>query len=399
MDYVRNPGETEEEFIYRVCSLKDQIGTWRDVADILNEKLEHGYTESAYRKKYQTFANMFDKCRQSNSSDAQLLADIEQTREELRKERMKLQTLNLERNRLDRAEARQELYYEYIGSAVQSLDVPKFERLIDDGGIHNDYVLCIADCHYGAKFKTPYNEYSQTIFTERLGKLLHRTIDFIEDKKLNNITVIGLGDDIQGLLRMTDLQLNDSSVVKCIVEYSRYMAQFLSELSKYCYVYYYHCPTANHTQNRVLSAKANELATEDMEYIIGNYISDLLQDNVRVDVNLADNGAEIIQVPIYNFNVIACHGHRIKSTEAALRDYSDMSGKMVDYVIMGHQHGSKEITCNIRGGYNTEVLVAPSFIGSDPYSESLYKGSKSACKIFGFDRKDGHTETYNLILN
>ena len=399
MDYIRNPGESEEEFIYRVCSLKDQIGTWEDVANILNEKLEHGYTESAYRKKFQAFSNMMNKCYPNQSSDAKLIADMEQTRAELRKERMKLQTLNMERNRLDRAEARQELYYEYIGSAIQALEVPKLQRIVDGDSAHNDYVLCVADCHYGAKFKTPYNEYSPVIFTERLGRLLHRTIDFIEEKGLNNLTVVGLGDDIQGLLRMTDLQLNDSAVVKCIVEYSRYMAQFLSELSKHCYVYYYHCPTANHTQNRVLSAKANELASEDMEYIIGNYISDLLRDNSRVDVNLAEDGAEVIQIPIYDFNVVACHGHRVKSTEVALRDFSDLSGKMVDYVIMGHQHGSKEITLNIRGGYNTEVLVAPSFIGSDPYSESLYKGSHAACKVFGFDRKYGHTETYNFILD
>ncbi len=400
MQYYRNPGETEEEFIYRVCSLKDEIGTWADVADILNDALQHRYTESAYRKKYQSFAKMMDTCYGKTDTEAKYLADMERTKNELRKERMKLQTLNLERNRLDRAEARQELYYEYIGSVVQALDVPEFEG--EDYGVeicNMDYVLAIADCHYGATFKTPFNEYSPTIFKQRLGRLLGKTIAFIQDRGLKNITVVGLGDDVQGLLRMTDLQLNDSSVVKAVVEYSRYLADFLRELSKYCYVYYYHCPTANHSQLRLLNAKANEFAAEDMEYIIGNYISDLLRENPRCEVGLSDENSEYIKVPVHDFNVVAMHGHRIKNTESAIRDFSDLTGEQVDYLLMGHQHGSKELTCNVRNGYNTEILVAPSFIGSDPYSESLYKGSKPACKVFGFDRKDGHTETYNFILN
>ena len=35
---------------------------------------------------------------------------------------------------------------------------------------------------------------------------------------------------------------------------------------------YYHTPSANHTQIRVLNAKASELADEDLEYLMGNYI-------------------------------------------------------------------------------------------------------------------------------
>lgn len=399
MQYNRNPGESEEEFIYRVCSLKDEIGTWEDVASILNDVLQHRYTESAYRKKYQSFSKMMDTCYGKTDTEAKYLADIEIQKRELRKERMKLQTLNMERNRLDRAEARQELYYEYIGSVVKALEPPEFEEIHNNTSVNMDYVLTIADCHYGATFKTLYNEYSPEIFKKRLGKLLNKTINFVNQNSLQFITVIGLGDDIQGILRMTDLQINDSGIVRSVVEYSRYLVEFLNELSRYCYVYYYHTGTANHTQIRVLNAKANEFATEDVEYIIGNYIADLCHNNDRVQVFLpVYNNAEAIKISIHDFNVVAMHGHRIKNTESVIRDISDVCGEMVDYVIMGHQHGSKELTCNIRGSYNTEILIAPSFVGSDPYSETLFKGSKPACKIFGFDREDGHTETYNLIL-
>ena len=53
MIITRNAGETDEQLIYRVCSLKDSIGTWQDVADIINNIIGKEYDESVYRKKYQ----------------------------------------------------------------------------------------------------------------------------------------------------------------------------------------------------------------------------------------------------------------------------------------------------------------------------------------------------------
>lgn len=41
-------GELEEEYIYRICSLKDVIGTWNDVAVLLNNELGYEFKESKY---------------------------------------------------------------------------------------------------------------------------------------------------------------------------------------------------------------------------------------------------------------------------------------------------------------------------------------------------------------
>ena len=51
--YRRFDGETDEELIYRVTGDKDKIGSWQDVADILNELLGTEYTESKFRKQRQ----------------------------------------------------------------------------------------------------------------------------------------------------------------------------------------------------------------------------------------------------------------------------------------------------------------------------------------------------------
>lgn len=397
--YARLDGETDEQLIYRVCNDKQIIGTWQDVADILNKLLNKEYTESAYRKMYQSFNKTFFANKNKIFNNDEYLSKVNDTEQKIRKERIKLQTANIERNRLDRAEARREMYYEYISDVVSKLNIPDFEPLIDTRLNENEYIICISDLHYGATFKSVNNEYSPQICKERLEILLGDLIQFIDEKRIQHVRIVNLGDTIQGLLRLSDLKANDSSVVKAVVEASQMIAKFLNALSKYTMIDYYHVPTANHTQIRVLGAKASELADEDFEYIIAHYINDLLSANNRITVHIADDGSDYIDIDLYDYNVIATHGHQIRNMNSAIKDVSMLKSEIIDFLFMGHFHSStssigSEHMCN-----DTEVLVCPSFIGSDPYSDLLLKGSKAAVKIYGFDEIFGHTETYKIVLN
>lgn len=58
VDVKRRSDETEDEYIYRICSVKDDIGSWNEVSDILNDALGYDYDESRYRKMYQSFMRM-----------------------------------------------------------------------------------------------------------------------------------------------------------------------------------------------------------------------------------------------------------------------------------------------------------------------------------------------------
>ena len=44
--YQRYENESPEELIFRICSHKDEIGTWSDVGRVLNELLGENYTSS-----------------------------------------------------------------------------------------------------------------------------------------------------------------------------------------------------------------------------------------------------------------------------------------------------------------------------------------------------------------
>lgn len=318
---------------------------------------------------------------------------------DMRKERIKLQTANIERTRVDRNVSRQEMYYEYVGSVCTALPLPEFQPLHDSVENESEYILSIADVHYGAKFKSENNEYSTEIAKERIEILSAYVIGFIKNHKIKKLHVALLGDTVQGILRVSDLRINDSTVVKATVEISRLIALFLRELSVYTNIEYYHTPSANHTQLRPLGTKASEIADEDLEYLIGNYIKDLCAGNERISVHLAEEGKQYIQIPIMGNEVIAMHGHQLKNIENSIRDLSMMRRSFIDYLLLGHFHSGKEIS-SFEGCCNdTEILVSPSFVGSDPYSDSLMKGSKAAVKLYGFDSTYGHTETYKFILN
>lgn len=215
---------------------------------------------------------------------------------------------------------------------------------------------------------------------------------------MSKIKILCLGDSLQGILRLSDLRLNESSVVEATVFVSRMISQYLSSLSQYCAVEYYHVPTSNHSQTRPLGTKSSEIASEDIEFVISNYIKDVLVNNERITVNL-NSGKEYINVPILDYEVIAMHGHQLKSVANALRDMSQLHRTFYDFLFCAHFHGGNEMVVGESIVCDTEVLVCPSFIGSDPYSDSLCKGSKAACKIFGFDYYKGHTETYKILLN
>ena len=226
-----------------------------------------------------------------------------------------------------------------------------------------------------------------------------QVIDFVQKHNVTKLNIVSLGDLVQGILRVSDLKINDSTVVKATVEISRLIALFLSELSIYINIEYYHTPSANHSQLRPLGTKASEIADEDLEYLIGNYIKDLCSGNERITVHLADEGKQYIEIPIMGNEIIAMHGHQLKNIENSIRDLSMLRRSFIDYLILGHFHSGKEIP-SFEGCCNdTEILVSPSFVGSDPYSDSIMKGSKSSVKIYGFSDIYGHIETYKFILN
>ena len=327
--------------------------------------------------------------------DNDIIKEIETKKEELIKERMKLQTTKIEYNRNLRKDSRFEMFYENINDARDRLPMPVFEELICEEQ-EGEYVLALADIHYGAFFESINNSYSREEVQRRFGKLIAKLKVLIHKNEINKLNIIELGDTIQGMLRLSDVKLNDIPVVDSVVEVSRLIATFLNELSRYTEITYRQVMASNHSQNRYLGTKANEMPNEDMERVIGNYIKDLVANNPRVEVVLSERDYDSFE--LCGQKILTLHGHQIKNINNAIRDYSMLHRTFYDICFVAHFHGGKQMSV-AEGNGNTEIVVCPSFIGSDPYSDSLKIGSKGMCRLFKIEENQGITEQYTIILN
>ena len=394
--FKKYEGESDEDCIYRICAMKEELGyTWPEMAEILNDALQKSYSDSKYRKDYTAF------CKYSKNEAEHTVSCTCGDAMEIAKERQKLYATKVENARILRQKSRQELFYENIAYSIKTLPIPEYDcnNLSAVGSREHEYVLTIADLQAGAKFDIDCNSYSLEECAKRFKVLLGEVTDFVFSHAINKLHVVELGDTIQNILRISDLQLNETSVVNATVTVARLIAEFLNDLSAVCEVEYYHTPTSNHSQIRPIGTKASELANEDIEFVIGNYIQDVLRNNNRINVNL-NFGYDHIEIPIFNYNILALHGHTIKNLETALRDLSVKHRKLIDYVFVGHYHTGKVIPGNAHNGHDTELLMSPSFQGADPYAyNKLGLSSKAACKIFKFDSVHGCVGQEKFILN
>lgn len=400
-EFKRLDNENYHQYIWRMDGLvqSGKYKNWKEITPFVNREL-FGDDESLYRdesayRKAAKYARDFYEANVFGTED-EYYKKLQTEKQELEKERQKLYATKTEYTRQVRQQSRFELFYENVSEEIKTLSVPEFVGM-NYSTNDKEYILTIADVHAGANFITETNEYSFEEITKRFNKLLNQTINFIYEHQLSHIKVLCLGDDIQGILRLSDLQLNESSVVKATVFVAKTISNFLNELSKYCYIEYYHSPTSNHSQLRPLGTKASEIASEDVEYIICNYIKDVLVNNDRIMVN-TNFGYEYIEIPIFDFKTIAMHGHTIKNIDNALKDLTYHKKTFYTTVFLAHYHAAKMGVVGEMHDTDCEVIVCPSFIGSCPYSNSLLKGAKPSCCIFGYDEQCGHTETYKFFL-
>lgn len=397
MEYKRYEGETEDELIYRICSQKDQIGTWKEVRDILNNLLNYSYNESTYRKKYQYFNKLlYANSSKFSDSEAQL-ETLREEKRELEKLKKQIQTEKIEYNKWLREEARDKLITEKIVNAInnqEKFDIPS--PIIIDTISKREGLLCFGDEHVGTEFIVKglfgetINEYNLDVFYRRMSDLLTQTVKIIKKENIDILNIFSLGDFTDGVLRVSQLKNLKYGVVESTVLYANYISEWLNELSKYVKIRF-QTVQGNHSQLRLLDQVKGTFEHENMEMIVSNTIKYRLKDNPNFKYIDTMNGMMINK--ICGFNFVGIHGE-VKSMEQALKDYQLMYDIKIDYLIAGHLHHSKSETI----GIDKEVINVPSIIGVDPYSIKLRKTSNAGATLLIISEEYGKEIEYSIKL-
>lgn len=329
-------------------------------------------------------------------TEDEMIKKLETKKIEIQKERIKLSTLRNDLNKTIREDARKELLWEEILNSIPSIEKTEFKPLLEQDN-DKSYLLNFSDIHYDYFFISENNQYSIEELENRFNKLLGEIIKIIEKENISELTVLNGGDSISGLIHLSQLQSMKVGLVQSAIGFSRFMGDWLNELSKYVKVIYRQVPTSNHSQIRLFDSKRN-IGGEDLELLIINYIHDYLKDNERIEV-VVDTDKEYITFNLQGYEIIAWHGHQFRKNDNILEKVNTIHRKFYDTIILGHYHSSYEKTLFEGIDNNIELLISPSIVGSDPYSDSLLLGSKSSAKLHIYEKGKGRVQTNNIILN
>lgn len=389
--------QSELREIYDVCSRKDLTGDWSKIKDILNSRLGRNYNESTYRKRFAAYVEMKNACKNIDPDFTGDVTDVTIQKRELEKERKKLQTEKLEYNRWLRENAREEMIYEQINDSINKLiplEIPK-PRTIEEQ--NREAVLCLADAHFNTEFEIKglfgevLNSYSPEIFYQRMWYLRDKVREICERENISVLHIFGLGDDNDGLLRLTDnLFKLRWGVIDSTLIYADFMANWINEISKFVDVKLQMVEDSNHNQLRLCSAPKNAFKGENLSKVIIHTIKSRLKDNPCVTIT--QNPTGYIYENILGYNLMGIHGE-VKSLKEAIDNLSKLYGLRIDYLIGGHKHHSEEY------GFDCEGISVGSIIGIDSYSTHLMRSSNASVTMLIVEEGNGIVTKHTIKLN
>jgi len=378
--YQRNPGESDELLLYRIYSERED-GTNHlscdEAGELMNELTGNEYTESRYRKQYQSFKRLLDEVK-PKIFDRDYLDKIEEKQFEFEKQKVKA----MDRLRVMRSDVRKEARYEELTDAVKTnaKEYPPLIRSfkgIKDGT--KEAVLLIGDFHIGNFVDNFKNVYNLQVATERLAKLQDYVIKYCTLNNVKTLHVLGLGDFIHGTIHVNARIEADLNAVEQVKAAAILIYNLLMNLSEYIEVVDYRQCLDNHS--RLNADYEQHIEAENM----GNFIAWwLLAKLAGTSVKFyQDNIDENIgQVEVAGKKYAFVHGH-LDSKNSVLQDLVFGTNVMFEGVFVGHFHVDK--TKNFNGH---KVYFNGSLVGTDSFALNHRLFGDPSQKLLIFDDKN-----------
>ena len=223
--YKQKSDEDTIPYLLRLAEIKieekpDDLD-WSDIAEYCNFNCHYDSLRKAMQPKgyggFEIYKYLKDKFISENVSDDKVLNNLEITQREIYKERQKLRDEKNEYNNLLREQSRLELFFERIDEAIDKLTIKKPRNIpqpINNVNNETNIICSFADCHYGVNFDIRgfnneiLNKYNPEIFMERMWKLRDELLNFCNINNCKNVSIIDLGDSIEGILHLSQLKIS-----------------------------------------------------------------------------------------------------------------------------------------------------------------------------------------------
>ena len=392
--YCRKLNESEEEYIYRVCSKKEIIGDWNDVANVLNSELNHEYSESKYRKQFQAFQKMFDANKCKFIEDESYIKEIQKQKDDLYRIKCQVYDQRREYNKLQMFDARFENLTNRLVDVAKHLNKEKPLEFIslNDGYSSNEAVICFSDWHYGMITDNIWNVYNTGICRKRVEQMVIKAKKHILLHKPKVLHVLLLGDSAHGAIHTTCRVASEEDTCDQIMHVAEIIAEAVCELSKGISETKVYSTYGNHL--RTIQNKNDSIHSDNMEKIIPWWLEQRFQDQKTISVLYAEY-KEFIKLNVLGSNICCTHGDLDKFKDLGVTVNTIFTKKFhetIDYTISADKHHLEEFE-----QFGIESILVRSLCGVDDYANDhrLYSNAGQTLMIFS---EDGRECTYNIKL-
>lgn len=391
--YKRFENESDEELILRICNDKEQIGTWADVANILNELTGNEYTESKYRKQFQIFQKMLAANQSKFADNNAQLEEINEARRQLEIEKIQMRDERNEYKRLLREQARKESYKDQIIRTIQeyqekplNYDVHKqFNNIESD----NDLICSFTDVHTGIKISNFVNEFNEDILKNRIRQYLDKILEVQYRHNSENCYII-LSELLSGVIHSTLRIENNQNLIEQFLTIMDYLSQFLTELSYRFNTVHIFVVEGNHS--RIIANKDDSLTGENMDMLAIPFLSAKLQNFNNIIFHNNNIETSIATFKVRNSIIAASHGDK-DNPDNVVQKFTMFLGMRPDIIYLGHRH-----TNGLTTAYDVKVVQSGAISGSDNYCMDKRMRNRPEQTISVITNK-GLDCLYNVVLD
>lgn len=393
----RIDGETQDQYFYRICKMKDVLGfTWPQMAEIFNKEFGKDCGDTSYRKDWAAFERIFTANEDKLVGDKTYLEEIKAATDELYKVKKQVADQRREYNKLLASDARADNLAEKLIEVARSLPANNYGNLLVNNprNENQEAVLFLTDWHYGMTTDNIWNTYNTDICKERIQTLYEKVVSNLLNHQVSKLHVVILGDLVHGGIHNSARVASEENVCEQLMHVSEILANFINELSAYADYVDVYSTYGNHA--RTIQDKKDSIHSDNMEKIIPWWLKERLSNNQRVNV-IDSEYYEFIYFNVFDYNIVCTHGDldgNLKNIGVTINAlFSKKYGKTIDYTFNGDKHHLEAFE-----GFDIESTLVGSLCGSDEYANNrrLYSNPMQTLCIFTPD--DGKLCTYNIKL-
>lgn len=371
----RKENETYISYIKRVTNAcSDKKISYSEWGDYILDT-DNNYSSENLRKAFYVVYKLLNKI-DENNCDYDAIKDLENLRDEIYKERCRLQDIQREKRNDLRVEARFENLLEVVKDNIGFM--PTYEikdfKPINKNQDKKYAVLQLSDWHCGALVDNQFNYYNVDTMVDRATKVRNNALEYC---KLHNVTDLVIeinGDMVNGAIHVSSRVESEEGVIQQVITVTDVLAKLINSMKPYFNSIKIVTTLGNH--GRLTPNKSDSITNENFEMLIPTMLRDKLSDVKIID----SKGLDFTKYEIDGKIIMVSHGQNDSMTKV-ISDFSKMFKVVPNEVHLGHTHSYTDINdCDIK------VTVNGSLIGSDDYAVTIRKVTTSSQNLIVYEK-------------